>query len=315
MGYEKPWNSYEEQLELLIERGLIVTDSNKALIYLERIGYYRLSGYWYPFRERNNLTQVALDVFKAKASFQNAVDLYVFDKNLRLLVMDALERIEIAIRVDISHTLGEKNQFAHIKPEFLSDKFTKHIDKRTGLTKHNQWLDNHNKLINRSKEKFIKHNKDKYGLQLPVWIACEVWDFGTLSKLFAGLKPEDKNAIANKYGVSYGTVFESWLRSLNYLRNVCAHHSRLWNSNIVVRPQSPAPSDTNNGEFFLSNFQHNQRVFCLLCISKHLLNIINPSSSWGHRLKALLLEFPDLQHLHLGLPSMGVIEDWEEWSW
>jgi abortive infection bacteriophage resistance protein len=310
MAYDKPWKSYQEQLDQLIQRGMTVTDTGKALHYLERIGYYRLSGYWHPFRER-----VALDSFKSGASFQNAVDLYVFDKKLRLLVLDALERIEIALRVDISHTLGEKELFAHIKPEFLSHKFTHQVDKRTGLTNHEQWLKNHDSLINRSKEKFIAHNKDKYGLPLPVWIACEIWDFGTLSKLFSGMKPEDKNAIAKKYGVSNGDTFESWLRSLNYLRNVCAHHSRLWNANIVDRPKAPSSNDANNGGPFLSDLRQNQRVFCLLCISKHLLNIINPSSSWGHRLRTLLLEFPDIQHLKLGLKSMGVIEGWETWNW
>lgn len=112
MAYDKPWKSYPEQLQQLIQRGLIVTDTDKALHYLKRIGYYRLSGYWFPFRERSEIccplaatdgkkfkrgatNRIALDEFKASASFQNAVDLYVFDKKLRLLVMDALERIEL----------------------------------------------------------------------------------------------------------------------------------------------------------------------------------------------------------------------------
>lgn len=315
MAYDKPWKSYQDQLDQLIQRGMIVTDTDKALHYLERIGYYRLSGYWYPFRVRSDDGRVALDIFKAGARFQDAVELYVFDKKLRLLVLDALERIEIALRVDISHTLGKKDLFAHIKPEFLSDKFSRQIDARTGLTKHQQWLANHDSLVNRSREKFIEHHKEKYGLPLPVWIACEIWDFGTLSKLFAGLKPEDKNAIASKYGVRNGRIFESWLRSLNYLRNVCAHHSRLWNANIVDRPQSPSQDEAKNGAPFLSSFHRNQRVFCLLCISKHLLNIINPSSSWGERLKKLLLDFPDIQHLGLDLASMGVVEGWEQWNW
>lgn len=315
MAYDKPWKSYQEQLEQLIDRGLIVTDTDKALHYLERIGYYRLSGYWHPFRERNGDCRVVLDTFKAGTRFQDAVELYVFDKKLRLLVLDALERIEIALRVDISHTLGEKDPFAHIKPGFLSDNFSRQIDTRTGLTKHQQWLNKHDGLVNRSKEEFIKHNKEKYGLSLPVWIACEIWDFGTLSKLFSGMKPEDKNAIASKYGVSNGRIFESWLRSLNYLRNVCAHHSRLWNANIVDRPQSPSQDVAIKGAPFLSSFHRNQRVFCLLCISKHLLNIINPSSSWGERLKKLLLDFPDIQHLGLDLASMGIVEDWEQWDW
>lgn len=109
MIYDKPWISYEQQLEKLTQRGLTVTDDGKALAYLQRIGYFRLSGYWFPFRERSGeccpldssrkgrTDRLALDQFKQGATFQEAVDLYVFDKRLRLLVMDAMERIEIAL--------------------------------------------------------------------------------------------------------------------------------------------------------------------------------------------------------------------------
>ncbi len=55
MPYSKPWISHQEQLDRLKQRGLAVTDDKKALSYLKRIGYYRLSGYWYPFRERSEL--------------------------------------------------------------------------------------------------------------------------------------------------------------------------------------------------------------------------------------------------------------------
>lgn len=132
-AYTKPWQSYEDQLDLLMARGLVVTDRAKALEYLQRIGYYRISGYWFPFRQRsgqlvlldrngrkpkrlNHVETIALDAFKPGATFENAVHLYIFDKQLRLLAMDALERIEIALRVDISHTLGKLDRFAYQEP-------------------------------------------------------------------------------------------------------------------------------------------------------------------------------------------------------
>ncbi|MBT9100491.1 Abi family protein [Methylovulum psychrotolerans] len=332
MIYDKPWKSYQDQLDQLTRRGLMVTDEARALHHLERIGYYRLSGYWFPFRERSGFycplpttdgkkfkrgktDRMVLDEFITGASFQNAVDLYVFDKRLRLLVLDALERIEVGLRVDISHTLGQKCPFAYLKPEFLFEGFSYKLDEKTSLTGHHQWVAKNAGLINRSKEEFITHNKAKYGLPLPIWVVCEIWDFGTLSSLFAGMAEADQDSIARKYGLSNGRVFASWLRSLNYLRNVCAHHSRLWNRNIAVRPQFTYPSPVFNGEPFLSASHLNQRVFLLLCISKHLLNIINPSSTWGQRLKELLLGFPDLGHLGIDLADMGAIEGWEQWEW
>lgn len=332
-GYPKPWQSYEQQLELLMARGMVVTDQLKALEYLERIGYYRLSGYWFAFRERTELccpldqqgtqklskikpARLPLDQFKPGTTFQNAVDLYVFDKKLRLLVLDALERIEIALRVDISHGLGKHEKFAYLRPELFHESFSRQLDSKTGLTKHHLWLGKHAALINRSNEDFIRHNKEKYGLPLAVWVACEVWDFGTLSTLYAGMTEADQDLISKEYGVSNGRIFASWLRSLNYLRNVCAHHSRLWNRNIVDQPKLPPVQQAPSLRAFHNDPHRRARPFMLLCMAQHLMNITNPSSSWGKRLKELLeSEFPDLAHLGLSLEGMGTDPGWEQRDW
>lgn len=327
--YDKPWKSYQEQLDMLIRRGLAVTDDAKALQYLERIGYYRLSGYWYPFRERSGVVcplekpthrkalkkgdtdYLILDTFKLGASFQCAVDLYVFDKKLRLLTLDALERIEIGLRVDISHTLGKADPFAYLKPECLFEGFSQQLDQETGLTRHHQWLEKQAGLIARSKEVFILHNKKKYGLPLPIWVACEIWDFGTLSTLFDGMKPEDQDAIASRYSVNNGWVFATWLRSLNYLRNVCAHHSRLWNRNMVDQPKLPTDKSLAWVDHFLDNPHRCARPFLLLCIAKHLLATINPSSSWWQRLKRLLGNFP---RLGTSTQASALFKVWAWWK-
>lgn len=329
MPYDKPWKSYQDQLDQLKLRGLIVTDDSKALNYLERIGYYRLSGYWYPFRERSetccplfspdgkkfkrgDTNRLVLDSFKTGSRFQDAVELYVFDKKLRLLILDALERIEVGLRVDISHSLGKKDAFAYLKPQLLFEGFSVCLDAQTGLTEHHQWLTKHASLIARSKEEFIKHNKTKYGLPLPIWVVCEIWDFGTLSTLFAGMKEIDQDQIAEKYGLTNGRIFASWLRSLNYLRNVCAHHSRLWNRNIIDQPKLPEKDEVSWVNYFVGKPHRLARPFLLLCITQHLLMIIHPTSTWSQRLKTLFLEFPDLQHLGLSLEGIGVTENWKQ---
>ncbi len=195
MAYEKPWLSFEDQLAKLKANGLEVTDHERALEYLRRIGYYRLSGYWFPFRQRSGpacslpqkrgkptrvdkkVQYFPLDHFKPGLRFQDAVSLYVFDKRLRLLAMDALERIEIALRVDISHSLGKQDAFAYLNPECLDSSFTQNADAKTGLTPHHAWIGNHARLIQRSKEEFIRHNEERYGFPIAIWVACEVWDF------------------------------------------------------------------------------------------------------------------------------------------
>lgn len=334
MAYSKPWLGISDQLTKLKSRGMEVSDEARALDCLERIGYYRLSGYWYDFRFRSaycplvpktggkptkvRIERPVLDDFKPGTRFQDAVDLYVFDKKLRLLVLDALERIEVALRVDLSHRLGEKDLFAYLKPALFHDNFAAKVNAATGLTQHHEWLTKHAGLIVRSRETFMTHNKEKYGLPVAIWVACEVWDFGCMSTLFAGLQTADQDAIANSYGVEDGRMFASWLRSLNYLRNLCAHHSRLWNRNIVEGPKLPVLGQLASLDGFIGDGNRilRTRPFLLLCICQHLMQVINPSSSWGCRLKQHLVgEFPDLSHLGITLQGMGVDEGWEQRAW
>lgn len=327
MTYPKPWRSYSEQINQLEARGMVVGNRALALDYLERIGYYRLSGYWFAFRERSGplvllnelgrkpkklkIENIALESFKPGSTFQNAVDLYVFDKQLRLLVMDALERIEIALRVDISHTLGRLDPFAYLNPSLRHSDFSRKLDRDSGLSRHHEWLGKHAQLIGRSKEEFVRHNKNKYGLPLAIWVACEVWDFGTMSTLFGGMRETEQDAIAGRYGIGNGRIFATWLRSLNYLRNVCAHHSRLWNRNIVEQPRLPPANEQPWIAAFEGNEHARARCFMLLRLTCHLLRIINPRSSWPQRMKTHLLAFPSLDHLGLNLGGMGAPADWE----
>lgn len=314
MAYDKPWHSCEDMIVKLRERGLTITDEEKAVSYLSRIGYYRLSGYWYSFRQQQFIDgeQIKTDNFLTGASFEKAVHLYVFDKKLRLLIMDALERIEIAFRVEIAHLLGEKDTFAYLKPELFHPKFAVNTN-RQGVTGHQNWLSKHEKLILRSKERFIEHNKNKHGLPLPIWIACEVWDFGTLSFLFGGMKEADQDAIAVKFGLTNGRVLASWLRALNYLRNVCAHHSRLWNRNVVEKPKLPNSQVAPWVTPFIENDRLRSRPFLLFCITQHLMKGINPHSTWGARLSNLMLtELPDMSAMGLDLNSMGITNNWTD---
>lgn len=311
-----PWLSLEGQLIHLRERGLTVPDSVKARHYLAQIGFHRLSGYWDAFRERSKVDRRALEHFKPGARFDDAVNLYVFDKKLRLLAMDALERIEVAVRVAIAHALGEHDPAAYLQPHLFHPSFSQRIDPTTGLTAHHRWLARQALLVTRSREDFVLQHRERYGLPLAIWVASEVWDFGCLSQLFAGMRQEDQDVISRSYGVSNGRVLASWLHSLNYLRNVCAHHSRLWNRNIVIRPKLPPAEQVPALAAFEANEHAQTRAFLLLCICHHMIRTINPASTWGRRMKRLLDdEFPRLEHLGLDLWSLGADSSWRLWEW
>lgn len=315
LKYSKPHLTLAQQIDLLKSRNLEISNNVAALEYLRRLGYYRLSGYLYPFRkflqggERNKI-EMREDSFIAGAKFQHAVELYVFDKKLRLLVLDALERIEVAIRVDIAYLLGEKNPFAHINPDLLHGNFTKKIDTRTNQTEHQNWLDKYNQLVIRSKEDFIQHYQSKYELPLPIWISIELWDFGLMSKFYQGMCINDKNNIAAKYDIPKWELMQSWLRCLNYVRNIVAHHSRLWNKNLVDQPKLPKKGEMVVFDSIIEDTLVRSRVYIVLCILIHLMRYICPRSSWKNRLHTLIDEFPKIASV--SIKDMGFPTNWKE---
>ena len=306
------WKSFADQLQILKDRGLTVGDDADALSYLEKIGYYCLSGYWYPFRVPK-AQPVGLvfrdDDFLPGSAFEDAVALYAFDRKLRLLAVDALERIERAIRVDVAHHLGKLDCFAQYEASLLHGNFSRRTISKgpnAGRTEHDLWLGHQQKLIHRSrKQHFVAHNLAKHG-RLPIWVAIEIWDFGALSRLFAGMNVKDRDAIAAAYGLATGRDLEQWLRSLSYLRNVAAHHSRMWNVNVLEL--SPAPQLDPHWAVL-----HNARPFLYFCIMQWLLVRISPGSSWKERFKALMAEFPEPANRAVTSADFGLVQSWETW--
>lgn len=315
--YEKPYLTFEEQLDLLESRGLHVSDRAAALSCLQRIGYYRLSAYWYPFRVITHRpidgalpgASLRADVFRSNSSFEQAMALYVFDKRLRLLLLDAIERIEVAMRVDVSYLLGARDAFAHMRPDLLHGNFTKKTD-HNGRTGYAIWCEKYAQAVTRSREDFVRHYQQKYGEPFPIWVAVELWEFGMLSKFFEGMHVSDRNAIARQYGVPDGHLLGSWLRALNFVRNVAVHHGRLWNRNLVDQPRLPAAGTMPWFDPFIGQRGVTSRVFVMLCIVQYFMRIVSPTSHWPDRLRGLLDGFPSAPGL--SLRDMGFPEDWKE---
>lgn len=309
----KPWRSFDEQLQQLQARGMQVEERAAALGYLERLGYYRLSGYWYPLRQIDQTASqeqgkpIRLDTFVPGSRFEDVVRLYMFDKKLRLLALDALERIETAVRVDVAHLLGQRDPCAHENLQCLHGNFTKKLITRgpdKGKTEHQVWLEKYRALLHRArKEPFVSHHQQHYG-RLPIWAGIELWDFGLLSRLFAGMQHADQQVIAERYGAVDGRAFAQWLRSLNFIRNVSAHHSRLWNMNVLELSAVPPGWPVQ---------LHNARPFFYFCLMQHVLNTICPRSNWGQRLRNLLQnEFPGTTSSSLSLAEFGTFAGWEK---
>lgn len=305
----KPWQDFADQVALLESRGMQIDNRERAEKYLRRIGYYRLSGYFHVFRKWDETNQKLLDDFIESSHFESVLSLYLFDKKLRFLALDALERIEMAVRVDIVHTLGKKDPMAHKKPDCLHGNFTKKKNKSTDKTEHEMWLERFAELEKRAEKKnnpLVIHNMQKYGC-LPIWAAGCLWDFGTMSWLYGGMKYQDKNQIAQKYGAVNGDIFAQWLDSLNDIRNIAAHHDRLWNINIH-RSSAPITKDVYWKRV------DSKRPFFYFCIMQSMLKVLCPGSLWADRFDRLLEEFPgNVPSRNISLNRFGLIENYKEW--
>jgi abortive infection bacteriophage resistance protein len=308
----KPHLSVPEQVILLKKRGMSVTDDLVAEKTLERLGYYRLSGYFYPLRKTQPRgTAGRQDEFQAGTSLELIDQLCEFDRELRLLVLDAVERIEVALRCDISHRLGQRHGLAHETQDELDQKFCTAVNLRTGRTDYEDWhLKLGSQLQRAQKEDFVKHHAQKYGGKMPIWVITEIWDFGLLSKFFAGMRYKDQMFIARRYGLGEAKYLVSWLRAVNFVRNVSAHHSRLWNRNIVERPGFPQSQPHHYLHHLTANISAQTRVYGTLCVLKTMLEKISPGHDWGRRLKALSEQFPKSELISLS--AAGFPENWTE---
>jgi len=228
MKYEKLPLSVPDQIAILKGRGLTFKNEEKAASYLSNISFYRLRAYTFPFQDNTDPSHP----FTTPVSFEEIIKLYVFDRKFRLLVLDAIEKIEISIRTQItynwalthgSHWHLNENLFIH-SHKFHSDNTRLHQE------------------VDRSVETFIAHYKKKYSLPKhpPCWMSLEVSSLGLVSLIFRNLKngPE-KKAVMRYYGLRDVSILESWMHSFSNIRNVCAHHGRLWNRRLTAHIKLP----------------------------------------------------------------------------
>lgn len=289
MEYSKPELTYDEQAAQLLARGLMA-DYDQLVACLKSVNYYRLSGYWFPFR---NYPQ---ENFKPGTRLETIWRRYAFDRRLRLLVMDGIERMEIALRTDVTYQLAHKcRAFGYLEATALP----------------NLTPDEHGRLMTalrseycKSKESFAMHFQKKYGDihdSLPIWMATELMTMGQLFTLVRGLPKGMLKSIAKMYAIA-GPVLLSWIGTLHAVRNICAHHSRLWNRELGYKPTFP---DTT--EWKTPVFVTDRRIFGVLTILKYMMDRVAPQSQWPKRMNALLNEYPEIPRA-----DMGFAENWKD---
>ena len=305
-NYNKTPLSFQDQVLLLKQRDLIVDNEPKAIDYLQEISYYRLSAYFLPYQKTK-------DKFNPNTNFKQIIETYSFDRELRLLVFDCIERIEVAIRTQMVYGIAthyndshwQDNQNLFITPYYnkIGNLVDPYSDFQSIISK---------AKTARTPEVFIKHYIDHYNKPSnpPSWMCLELLTMGELSHLYRGLKNNsDKKRIANFFDV-HPTVFESWLHTLTYVRNICAHHSRLWNRDLAIEPEKLLKPV---GNWVSKSFENNKRMFYSICVLKYLITRANPGNSLKDKLQNLFKKYPAVPIQYIGIPSdgKGSALDWE----
>ncbi|WP_223457446.1 MULTISPECIES: Abi family protein [unclassified Pseudomonas] len=318
--FDKPALSVEQQLELLKQRGLQVVNDDRAMRFLEVVTLFRLSPYMRPFQE-----QGPEHTFKPGSTLKAVVDIYRFDGSLRRITMDAIERVEVAMRAAISNHMcpqygpdwiADASLFSSSYPHDnllrpLRDQLNKERNKlgrEIDRIKKSTQGDGvqQQRIENRMRDNYFRFYGSTYAHPElpPAWAVLEELSLGTVSTLFNAIgKSVDKKAIASRFNLPF-EVLASWLHTLTFIRNCCAHHSRLWNRELSIRPSLPkewvipnAPGDRP---------QPKQRLYIVLTMLAYLTDLISPDSQWKLRL-AEIMDQQELGYLRL----MGFPDHWK----
>ena len=302
--YGKTSSNEDALVALLSNRGLKWEDEAAIRSVLRTIGYYRLTGYLHPFRKEGSET------YRENANLDLVWRLYSFDRRMRLVIADALARIEISLRariVDVHTAAHDGDPFVYAKPEalpkFSPSRFEKFLK---GITD----------AVNRAEgedEPAVVHFRRTYNDEhLPIWTAMEYLSFGDVTTYYEGLLPELKEKISNTYGISPGP-FVGWLRTLRRLRNICAHHGRIWNRKLNTRISYTFDKVEGLKDLWDCVVPNRETpyttVYTALSLCAWLIRVIRPESKWTSRVKELLADYPEVPLVAMGFPA-----DWQKFA-
>jgi abortive infection bacteriophage resistance protein len=301
-AFTKPSLRIEQQITHLKEGGMSVPDEDVARYWLRHVSYYRLSAYWLHFEHPKNCIGPR---FKPGTSFTRVTDLYDFDRVLRRLVMRGTEHVEVALRGNWAYQLAQ------------IDNGHKYLDASLYRNR-KEFHDNLSKLaadVGKSSETYIKHYRDSYDTPAlpPVWMVAEMMSFGQLSRWYSNIEDRSlRNRIAEPLGLPE-TVLVPLVRHITHIRNICAHHGRLWNRGFRLPPKlAEKPDDLSQSLDHRAN-QAGLRLYNGLTMVAHVVRTVAPQSSWGIDLRNHLTTHPEQT-----LSDMGFPDDWEQrplWKW
>ena len=287
-NYSKTCTLPQDLIPLLRNRGLSISDEQRAISYLTNIGYFRLSAYLHPLLKEPKTEHR----YKTGATFEMALNMYRFDRKLRVLLFNEIEKIEVAIRSAMNNYISDG----------LNDVFwmtnAAYFNNPAGFSKSLLLIQSE---IDRTKEDFIDHFTNKYANPYPpAWMISEIIPLGVLCGVYNNLKNTGvRKKVAHQFRLPV-PVFSSWILALANLRNVCCHHNRTWNKNHLV-----VPSDLQNPAFpwIDTSATDPRRIYFRICIIKYLLFTVSPNNSFAQKLKSMAAEYPTVDVYAMGFPA------------
>jgi abortive infection bacteriophage resistance protein len=292
-----------DQIALLKQRGMFFKDEGQAYDSLKNISYYRLKGYWWDMQR-----DISLHLFQPGTYFENIMERYDFDRKLRLILFEGIEQVEIAVRTKLIYHLSLAYGGLWYMNPALFNGITKTVN-GVNKTVHFHVLNELQREFDRSQEFFIKDHQRLYpGQPADAWKILEVASMGTLSKLYKNLKTNlpERGVIANEMGINSPHTFSGWLESIAYIRNIIAHHARLWGRTMIKRPSM----QLNNpcGAWFTRALKQGQldKPFSTISCMIYLCGFLNHS----HDIKSKII---DLIHAYPNIPiyRFGFFNQWE----
>lgn len=303
MAANKPAYCIVDQIALLKQRGMLFRNEADARHFLANISYYRLKGYWWDMQADKQK-----HIFNANSYFEDVIDRYNFDRHLRLILFDAIERIEIALRTKMIYYFSIGYGGLWYLNTSLFDASTITINGKT-KTIHSHILDELQKEFKRSQEVFIKDQCARYPNQdADAWKILEVASLGTLSKLYKSLAHQlpEKAIVAREMGLNLHSELSSWLEAITYVRNIIAHHSRLWSRNMVKTPIAQINNPTGSWFRNFPTSAQTKKPFLIISCMVYLCNHVTP----GHQIKAKII---DLFNSNPTVPAykLGFFNHWQ----
>ena len=288
MRYTKQLLSLQQQIDVLKQRGLLIENEEEAKRALDIISYFRLAGYW-----RLMEADKQQHAFKSGSRFSQILSLYRFDEELRILLFSAIQHIEVAVRARMIRIFAER----HGAFWFMDSSLAENSNLFAGN------LRNLQEELSRSEDEFIQEHFQKYDepTMPPVWKTMEVASMGTLSKLYSNMDDSAaKKAVSRSFAIPKFEYMRSWLRCVTVVRNICAHHARLWNAVIVINPSLPSRLPNT----WITNRQLTpDKLYPHLCYIAYWLNAINPANTFTKDIKALLAKYPVVAPAAIGFPK------------